>query len=115
MVQLEDDFIAAGAQIIWVLEDDRSFQSGTALSCRNFMDSLDSEVGLCVGDGQTEPVADAFDNSPFSENRGFDMIVRRSDMQVVYTTSHGTGSQNDNPTGQDVLDAVNAVIANQAP
>ncbi len=114
-MDLEEDFIAAGAQIIWVLEDDRFFTSGTASSCQSFMDSLGSNAGICVGDGQTEPTADAFDDSPFSANRGFDMIVRRADMQVVYTTSHGTGGQNDNPSGQDVLDAVNAVLAGQTP
>ena len=104
--------IAAGAQLIWVLEDDRSFVSGTATSCRDFMDSLGSTNGRCVGDGQTSPTADAFDNSPFSVNRGFDMIVRRSDMRVVFTTSHGTGAANDNPTGQDILDAVNLYVGN---
>ena len=104
--------MAAGAQIVWVLEDDPTFQDGTADSCQTVMDVLGSQdQGLCVGDGQTEPVANTFDSSPFSVARGFDMIVPRSTMQVVWSSSHGTTSGNENLTGADVLAEVRSVVS----
>jgi len=75
------------------------------------MDFLGSDDGWCLGDGQTQPTPGTFDNSPFSINRGFDMIVERATMEIVWENSHGTGSGQDNPTAQDVLDAVEAAVA----
>lgn len=99
--------MAAGAEIIWVLEQDVQFQPGTAALCMDTLDSIDvPPVGWCVGDDQTRPVAGTFDDSPFSQGRGFDMIVPRSSMEIVWTTNHGTPNGNENLDGQEVLDAV---------
>ena len=111
MAEVEQDIIDAGAQIIWVLEQNRIGQPGTAIRCRETMDLLGSTMGWCVGDNQTEPVAGTFDDSPFSVNRGFDIIVPRSTMEIVWSTSHGTPSGNENPSGADVRDAVLQVIS----
>lgn len=111
MAQVEDDLVAAGAQIVWVLEDDPTFQDGTADSCQTVMDALGAQdQGFCVGDGQTLPVANTFDDSPFSVARGFDMIVPRRTMKIAWSSSHGTPTGNENMTGADVLAEVEAVI-----
>ena len=103
--------MAAGAEIIWVLEQDSDFQPGTAKLCMEAMDVLGSQdKGWCVGDEQTMPVSGTFDDSPFSVNRGFDIIVPTSTMVVEWNSSHGTPSGNDNLTGDDVLAAVIDVI-----
>lgn len=106
MAQVEDDIIAAGAQIIWVLEKDRAFVDGTAESCRSYINSEGSTKGLCVGDGETMPTPGVWDNSPFSIARGFDIIVRRSTMEILWASSHGTPAGNENLTGSQVLEAV---------
>jgi hypothetical protein len=117
MVEVEDDIVAAGAEIIWVLEADVQSVDGTMTSCMDFMDDagalagVPADKGWCVGDGQTLPVPGTFDDSPFSVFRGFDMIVVRETMEIVYTTSHGTPGGNDNPTGADVLAEVQAAVA----
>ncbi len=85
-------------------------EAGTAETCRDTLDSLGSDAGWCVGDGQTEPEEGTFDDSPFSVARGFDIIVTRDDMKIVWTTSHGTPSGNENLTGDDVLDAVHDAL-----
>ena len=109
---MEDEIIAAGAQIVWVLEQGPFLQPGTAELCDEVMDELGSgDVGLCVGDAETEPVAGTFDDSPFSVSRGFDIIVPRTTMEILWTSSHGTPSGNDNLEGTDVLEAVRQVIS----
>ena len=111
VAELEDDIVAAGAQIIWVLEQDPSFEPGNARRCMDTMDVLGSEdQGWCVGDEQTEPESGTFDESPFSVARGFDMIVPRSTMEIVWTTSHGTPAGNENLEGSDVLQAVEDAV-----
>lgn len=100
---VEEAILAEGFQIIWVLEEDRVFRAGTAAECLRFMQGQGSDKGICVGDGQTQPIASAFDNSPFSIRRGFDMAVRLRDMRIMYTTNHGTPSGNHNLTGAEVL------------
>jgi hypothetical protein len=75
------------------------------------LDQAGSDTGWCVGDDETQPEVDAWDNSVFSIGRGFDIIVTRSDMVIQYTTSHGTPSGNENISGEDVLQAVEDVIA----
>lgn len=110
MADAEQDFLDAGAEIIWVLERDKFFADGTAKLCRDTMDALGSTQGWCVGDAQTEPVPFTFDDSPFSVGRGFDIIVPRQTMEVAYTTSHGTPSGNDNADAAEVLQAVRDVI-----
>jgi hypothetical protein len=127
MVGVEDDIVAAGAEIIWVLEADASGVPGTAASCMAFFDAFPAQYGVtsdkgwCVGDGETVPVPGTFDNSPFSIGRGFDIVVPRvptslvpsptGEMTIVYTTNHGTPSGNENPTGAEVLADVQAIIA----
>lgn len=101
-----------GVEIIWVLESlSTPRNGGTAEECLEAMDELGNPgVGWCVGDGDTRPTARAFDDSPFSIGRGFDMIVPRSSMVIEYTTSHGTPSGNENITGKDVLAEVQRVV-----
>lgn len=109
-MQIENDIEALDIRIVWVLEQNRSFQAGTADSCRTFVRSIGSMRGLCVGDGQTEPTPGVFDNSPFSVRRGFDMLVRRSDMQIVWTTNHGTPGGNDNLSAAELLMQIRAAV-----
>lgn len=104
--------MAAGAEIIWVLEEDHQFNPGTAKLCMDTMDALDTPpVGWCVGDDQTRPEPGTFDASPFAEGRGFDFIVPRSTMTIEWVSNHGSPAGNDNPTAQDVLEAVQSVVA----
>ena len=95
-----------------MLEQSAIGVAGTAEACRDTLDSYDSEHGWCVGDGDTEPEAAAFDNSPFSIGRGFDIILDRSTMEIVWTSSHGTPNGNENLDGDDVLEAVQVAVAN---
>jgi hypothetical protein len=112
VAQVEDEIVAAGAEIIWVLEMDLEAELGTADSCDEILGLLGSEdQGWCVGDEQTEPVAGTFNDSPFSLLRGFDIVVPRSTMVIEYSTSHGTPEGNENLTGKDILAAVQDVIA----
>ncbi|EDM76569.1 hypothetical protein PPSIR1_24214 [Plesiocystis pacifica SIR-1] len=100
---MEQQIVDAGAEIIWVLEANALFQPGTAQACRDFMDAQGSQLGWCVGDGETMPTAGTFDNSPFSQMRGFDIIVPRESMVIEFSTSHGTPGGNDNISGSDLL------------
>ena len=70
------------------------------------MDGRGSDAGLCVGDAETQPTAGTFDNSPFSQFRGFDMIVQRASMEIVFTSNHGTPGGNENLDGDAILQAV---------
>lgn len=104
---MEDAIADAGAEIVWVLEETAGSQPGTADTCMDALDLLgDPQRGWCVGDGQTEPVAGVFDDSPFSVYRGFDMIVPRTTMEIVWTSSHGSPSGNDNLDGDAIVAAV---------
>lgn len=111
MAQVEQDIIDAGAQIIWVLEQNTSQNIGTAADCRSYMDGKGSTQGWCVGDGMTSPVPGTFDDSPFSIARGFDMIVVRETMTVAFSSNHGTTAGNENLTGAELLAEVQAVVA----
>lgn len=106
MAQIEADIAADGVQLVWVLEADSSTNPGTAESCRRFVDSKGSTSGLCVGDGQTMPLPLTFDRSPFAEGRGFDILVRRSDMRIIYLTTHGTPGGNENLRAAELLEAI---------
>jgi hypothetical protein len=108
VAQVEEDIIAEGAQLIWVLETDRVGRrdAATAERCRAFMRARGSSQGWCVGDAETMPTPGVFDRSPFSIARGFDMLVRRSNMRILWASSHGTPAGNENLTGQEVLDVV---------
>ena len=98
------------AAIVWVLEADRSLRPGTAEACRGFMDAQGSMSGLCVGDGETMPEPAAWDDGDVAVGRGFDVIVRRSDMRVLWSTTHGTTANNENIDGEAVRDAVQAAL-----
>ena len=111
MAEKDDEIQAAGARIIWVLEQDRFGGAGTAQSCRTIMDERGSDQGWCVGDDETQPEPDVFDNSPFSQGRGFDIIVTRHDMRIAFSTNHGTPQGNENLSGDDILAEVRAVVA----
>ena len=100
---MEDDIRAEGAEIIWVLEQNRALLPGTPEDCKEFMLDEGATTGWCVGDAQTRPESGSWDDSPFSEGRGFDILVPRSTMEIVYSTSHGTPAGNENPSGEDVL------------
>lgn len=110
MAQVEEDIIAAGAQVIWVLEQTPRFQPGTADDCRSFMRSRGSNAGLCVGDGETMPTPGVWDSAPFAIGRGFDLIVRRSTMRIEWVSTHGTPAGNENLTGPEVLEQVRRVV-----
>ena len=112
MSEVEDEIVAEGVEIIWVLEQSTTAKPGTAERCAEFMfDKVGSKQGWCVGDSQTEPTdVTNFDDSPFSIGRGFDILVTRDDMKIVYTTNHGTPSGNDNPSGQEVLEDIKGLL-----
>lgn len=109
MVEVEDRIAAAGAEIIWVLEQDVTGEDGTAELCTDFMTEAGSQRGWCVGDGQTEPTAGAFDDSPFAAGRGFDIAMRRAEMRIEFVTDHGTPSGNENLDAIEIAEAVEAL------
>ena len=109
MAEVEEDILAEGVQIIWVLERNLAFQEGTADRCRDTMNRLGSDKGWCVGDYETVPTPGTFDDSPFSVNRGFDILVQRESMRVLYSTSHGTGGGNDNIDGDELLEVIRSL------
>lgn len=103
---VEDDIVAEGVEFIWVIEELAFGETGLLEHCDAFNDVTGSQQGWCVGDGETQPVASAFDDSPFSNARGFDMLVDRSTMEIVYTTTHGTGAADENITAEQLLAAI---------
>ena len=109
VAEVETELEAAGAAIIWVLEQGPTFEDGTANACYDTLSELGATRGWCVGDDQTKPSADVWDESEFSVGRGFDLIVPRRTMRIEYSTSHGTPSGNDNLTGADVLAEVQRI------
>ena len=111
MADHQDDILAAGAEIVWVLEADARGTPGTAALCVDVVGDLGGSVGWCVGDAQTEPTPLVFDDSPFSEARGFDMIVNRATMEVLWVSTHGSTSGNENLDGAGVAAAVEAAVA----
>lgn len=103
MAEFEDEIVGAGAEIVWVLEQTLRAEPGTAETCRTAMDGYGSSLGWCVGDGETQPTAGVFDESPFAEGRGFDILVDTATMEITWVSSHGTPSGNDNLDGASVL------------
>ena len=104
--------MAERVAIIWVLEADSGGRAGTAMSCRAFMDARGSDKGICVGDGETMPTAGVWDRSPFAIGRGFDIMLRRSDMKIGWLSTHGTPGGNENLTGAELLEEVRAFVRN---
>ena len=88
---------------------------GTAELCVDVMTALGSvSNGWCVGDSETGPINGAWDESELAEGRGFDLIVERSSMKIVWISTHGTPAANENLDGQGVLSAVEEAIENAA-
>jgi hypothetical protein len=56
------------------------------------------------------PTPGVFDNSGFAIGRGFDMLVDRRTMRILYTSSHGTPMGNENLSGQELLEEVRRVL-----
>ena len=109
VADVEEQIVAEGVEIIWVIEEVRFNDAGLHEHCAEFTESITgSNVGWCVGDGETQPEPGVFDDSPFSNNRGFDILVDRSTMEVVLTTSHGTTGGNENLDGQELLEQIQA-------
>lgn len=111
MVTKEAEIRAAGAEIVWVLERDEDRRPGTAQRCRDTLDTLGSVQGWCVGDAQTIPVPYAFDDSPLASGRGFDIIVERQTMEILWATTHGTTGGNENLSADELLTAVQEAVA----
>lgn len=111
MANREAEFLAKGVEIIWVLEQSPTFSGGTMDNCLDVMGTLGATAGWCVGDDEIQPQPNVFDDSPFSVNRGFDMLVPRSTMTIEWTSSHGSPAGNDNPSASEMLDAVDALRA----
>lgn len=115
VAQSANDIEAAGAGILWVLEQSAGNEPGTAARCVEFMtdEAVGAPTGWCVGDSQTLPEAGEFDDSPFSRGRGFDIIVPTATMVIEEATDHGTPAGNENLEGPDILRLVEEVIARQ--
>lgn len=104
VADVEDEIKAEGVEIIWIIEEISFGTAGLYEHCGDFNSQISgSSAGWCVGDGETQPSAGVFDDSPFSDGRGFDVLVDRSTMQIVYSTNHGTPSGNENITGEELL------------
>ncbi|MEO1268513.1 MAG: hypothetical protein AAFX99_10475 [Myxococcota bacterium] len=114
VVEVEEQLEAAGAQLIWVMQETSTYEQGTAENCRDFMDELQSNVGLCIGEaettGQSPEGANIFRGSEFAVARGIDLIVSRRDMVIRYGSPHGTPTGNENLTGEELLVEVQKVI-----
>lgn len=110
VADVEQDIVDAGIEIVWVLEVTNRMAAGTAETCRDTMDALGSSLGWCVGDGETEPEAGTFNDSPLAQGRGFDIFVPRDSMRLEWSSSHGSPSGNENLSGEDVRDTVLALL-----
>lgn len=110
MAEIDEDFNAAGAEIIWVLEQGPRLEDGTAANCVDTLTDLGATTGWCVGDDETLPEPDVWDDSPLANNRGFDLVVPRSTMRIEWVSTHGTGPNDENVEGQDVLAEVEKVL-----
>lgn len=110
VAEQEEAIEDAGAAVIWVLEATIDGRDATSETCLETMERLGSDRGFCVGDDQTEPEPDTFDRSPFSVARGFDMVVPRESMEIVFTTAHGTPDGNENLTGEELLAEVERIV-----
>ena len=106
VADVEEDIVAEGVEIIWVIEEISLGVNGTVEHCEDFNSLTGSNRGWCVGDGQTQPTEGAFDNSPFSDQRGFDILVERESMVVLLETSHGSTNGNANLTGPELLERI---------
>jgi hypothetical protein len=110
VAEIEADLATNNIALIYVLEQDQSFTDGTATLCRDYMDGRGSTGGICVGDAQTQPTAGAWDDSPLAIGRGFDIVVERATMRILYQTTHGTPAGNENLTAEELLSEILGAI-----
>lgn len=89
----EDEIIATGTQIVWLLQDTQSFDDAGGQDSFDFFSSLSVESGVFVGDLTTEPNLSTDDArttwednnvNSFRSSRGSTMLVRKRDMQIVF-------------------------------
>lgn len=106
---VEEEILNAGAMIIWVQQQQVNSRPGTAENCAQLRMSDGSDKGICVGDGTTQPTPGVWDSSPFRVGRGTDVIVRKSDMRIMFAAPHGTPTRNDDLTGAELLQEVRNV------
>jgi hypothetical protein len=87
---IEDQFAAGGSQLVYVLSENSGFGASNADDSQAYWsDRIGSSTGIRVGDGDTQPSARTFDASPFiTSNRGFVMVVRRSDMVITFASNY---------------------------
>ena len=112
MVDVEDEIVAAGAEIIWIIEEGPGpgLDPGTAARCHDLMtNQYGATQGWCVGDDESTPPG-IFDSSPIAIGRGFDLVIPRSTMVIEQAFTHGTPGGNDNPTAAEIQQMVEAVI-----
>ncbi len=92
MKDIEAQFTAENVQLIWVLNENSSFQLASSQEAEHYYrDTIASEIGIAVGDSETSPDSGAFNSTPIiTSGRGFVMVVRRSDMQVTYSVNYSS-------------------------
>jgi len=111
VAQRQDEFADRNALLIWVLQEGPTFELGTTDECLQALGALGATDGWCVGDDETEPRRDVFTTSPLSAGQGFDLIVDRRTMVIEESFSHGAAAGSDNPSVDDVLAAIDGVLA----
>lgn len=110
MANVASQIEAAGARIVWVMQQTGSFQDGTAGNCVDFINGEGSSTGICVGDSQSSPQF-PFKDSALSSGRGIDLIVDPLTMEIIFTAGHGTSAGNQNLDGNEILTAVEDAVA----
>ena len=107
----EQDILAAGAQIVWIMQDAQDFQSvADGPNSHTFWeDTVQSDVGLRVGDDTTLPINSAFEDDTLNEFlrfRGSLMVVRKRDMRIFFGADVDSGG--DMPPSA-IIDEINAI------
>ena len=92
----EQDILAAGAQIVWIMQDAQNFAdpANGANSNTFWEDVIQTGVGLRVGDDTTLPINSAFEDETLNEFLGFRgtlIIVRKRDMQIFFGADVDSG------------------------
>ena len=89
MKDREDEIIASGTQIIWVMSQSSNFGTASNALAQDFYnDTIRSSVGIRVGDDETS-IVDAFDTSNFRGGRGLWMVVKKAGLIVEHEDSLG--------------------------
>jgi hypothetical protein len=107
----EQDILAAGAQIIWIMQDAQNFATpadGPA-SHTFYEDVVLSDAGLRVGDDTTLPINSAFEDETLNEFlrfRGSVIIVRKRDMQMFFGIDVDSGGDMPPPA---IIEQINLI------